>query len=182
MLTMTNPMPGGAIYYTTDGTDPRNVGGTIHGTPYSGPIEITAATQVKARVFDRVFLARRTIGARSLTRRSRFPDPFPVRITEIHYNPAAHPGVDAENMEFIEFTNTGSEAVDLTGLQITGFDASPYTFGSIVLAAGERIVVARDVAVFQSVYGTAINVAPTGFAPRNLSNGGESIVVHGPVV
>ena len=78
-------------------------------------------------------------------------------------------------MEFIEFTNTGSEAVDLTGLQITGFDASAYTFGSIVLAAGERIVVARDVAVFQSVYGTGINVAPTGFAPRNLSNGGESI-------
>jgi hypothetical protein len=101
---------------------------------------------------------------------------YPVRITEIHYNPAAHPGVDAENMEFIEFTNTSGAAVDLTGLQITGFDATPYTFGSIVLAAGERIVVARDVAVFQSVYGTAINVAPTGFAPRNLSNGGELIV------
>jgi len=63
--------------------------------------------------------------------------------------------------------------------------ASPhvYTFDSSrVLAPGERIVVARDPAVFQSVYGTGINLAATGFKfdGKNLSNAGERIVVRGP--
>jgi hypothetical protein len=57
----------------------------------------------------------------------------------------------------------------------------PYTFGSgINLAAGQRIVVARNPAVFQSVYGTSINLAATGFGGANLSNGGERITLSGP--
>jgi hypothetical protein len=176
-VTMTKPggSPGAAeIYYTLDGSDPRLEGGAANplAAHSAGPIsvDITETAQVKARIKNGAEWSALIDATFTL------PEPFPVRITEIHYNPAAHPGVTAENMEFIEFTNTGGVAVDLTGLQITGFDADPYTFGNIVLAAGERIVVARDVATFQSVYGTAIDVAPTGFSPRNLSNGGESIV------
>jgi hypothetical protein len=176
-VTITKPVgsPGAAeIYYTLDGSDPRLPNGTENplAEHSAGPISenIENTSQIKARVkngaeWSALIDATFTV-----------PSLFPVRITEIHYNPAAHPGVDAENMEFIELTNTGAVAVDLAGLQISGFDATPYTFGGIMLAAGDRIIVARDVAAFQQVYGTGINVAPTGFAPRNLSNGGESIV------
>jgi hypothetical protein len=69
----------------------------------------------------------------------------------------------------------------LDGVQITQFTATAYTFDSgISLAAGERIIVARSPAVFQSVYGTGINLAPTGYSTANLSNGGERVVLLGP--
>jgi hypothetical protein len=48
------------------------------------------------------------------------------------------------------------------------------------LAAGQRIVVARNPAVFQSVHGMGINLASIGYAAANLSNGGERITLIGP--
>jgi hypothetical protein len=66
-------------------------------------------------------------------------------------------------------------------VQITQFATPGYTFASgINLAAGERIIVARSPAVFQSVYGASVNLAPTGYATANLSNGGERIALIGP--
>jgi hypothetical protein len=50
-----------------------------------------------------------------------------------------------------------------------------------VLMPGERIVVARSPAVFQSVYGNTINLAPSGYFDSNLSNGGESVILRGPL-
>jgi hypothetical protein len=107
------------------------------------------------------------------------PGTLPLRIVELHYHPADYPGVtDDEDLEFIEVLNTGTVAVNLEGVQITLFSTTPYTFGSgLSLDAGERIVVARDPSVFQSVYGTGVNLAPTGYDPANLSNGGERIAL-----
>jgi hypothetical protein len=46
----------GTIYYTTDGTDPRQVGGTIQGTALSGSTELsltlTTSVTVKARAYN----------------------------------------------------------------------------------------------------------------------------------
>src|SRR4029079_2993521 len=64
--------------------------------------------------------------------------------------------------------------------QITQFSTTPYTFGNISLGAGQRIIVARTPAVFQSVYGNSINLAPIGYATANLSNGGERVALLGP--
>lgn len=98
-------------------------------------------------------------------------------ISEINYHPAEHAGIaDPEDLEFIEILNVGQATVDLSGMQITQFASSAYVFANgLSLAAGERIVVARNPAVFQSVYGTNIYLAPTGYGNANLSNGGESI-------
>ena len=99
-----------------------------------------------------------------------------VAITEINYHPAPHAGVaDAEDLEFMEFYNYGSQSADLSGRQITQFASTPYTFADgTTLAAGERLVVAKNPAVFQSVYGTTIRIAAAGY-DGNLSNGGEPI-------
>jgi hypothetical protein len=43
---------GGAVYYTLDGSDPRNVSGGVSGTLYISPIQLTADTTVKARVLS----------------------------------------------------------------------------------------------------------------------------------
>jgi hypothetical protein len=105
-----------------------------------------------------------------------------LRFTELHYNPAAFAGVaDRQDMEFIELFNTGSQTVGLGGVQIAGFDDSPYVFpAGLMLGAKERIIVPRNAAVFESVYGSGFNVASTGYSPRNLSNSGEQITLLGP--
>ncbi|MAT72712.1 MAG: hypothetical protein CMJ58_24800 [Planctomycetaceae bacterium] len=103
-----------------------------------------------------------------------------LAITEINYHPAEYAGIaDSEDLEFIELLNAGSQQVDLSGIQITQFTGTPYVFESgLSLAPGERIVVARSPAVFQVVYGTGPRIAPTGFGPANLSNGGETIALE----
>ena len=183
VATLTRPAtsPDGAeIFYTLDGSDPRLVGGAANpqaahaADPINIPID--AARQVKARirsgttwsaVIDVTFL----------------PEPFPVRITELHYHPANHPGVvDDEDLEFIEVTNTGSQPVSLNGVQITEFATTPYIFSSGQnLAPGERIIVARNPVAFQSVYGSGIRIAPGGYGTANLSNTGERVVLVGPL-
>ncbi|MCO6046872.1 lamin tail domain-containing protein [Aeoliella sp. ICT_H6.2] len=101
-----------------------------------------------------------------------------LAITELHYHPY-NPGlVDEDDQEFIEIKNTGSEPVDLSGVQIADFASEAYVFASgQTLAPGDYIIVARDVATFESVYGTDLNVALGGFGDRNLSNGGERITL-----
>lgn len=183
-VTITKPVgsPGAAeIYYTTDGSDPRLVGGNanpaaLHGT---GPltVDIDVAKQIKARIKNG------STWSPIIDATFTLPDLFPVRITELHYHPAEHPGVtDSDDLEFIELLNTGSQTVSLTGVQIAEFATPSYTFGAGVnLNAGQRIIVARNPAVFQSVYGNSLNVAAIGYGGANLSNGGERIVLLGPL-
>lgn len=48
-----NTGPPGGIYFTTDGSDPRLIGGAVNGASaqlYSAPVSLAAATHVKARV------------------------------------------------------------------------------------------------------------------------------------
>lgn len=174
-----NPTAPGKVYYTLDGTDPRLTGGALNpgAMEYTGPLTLSASTRVIARTLaagvwsaaeDRTFL---------------LTDPFPVRISELHYHPAPRAGVaDPEDMEFIELLNTGTHPVSLEGVKITQFSSSPYVFGSgITLGGGERIVVARSPGVFQSVYGTSIRLALNGYSTANLSNTGERIALIGPV-
>ncbi|HEY3391322.1 MAG TPA: lamin tail domain-containing protein, partial [Lacipirellulaceae bacterium] len=176
---LTMSAPAGAIWYTVDGSDPRAIGGGIRPTAlqYNGtPINITGGITVAARALSG--------GQWSALNEADFAtDVSNLRITEINYNPDAFPGVvDEQDIEFFEVLNTGSQAVSLNGVQIGGFANEPYTFASgLTLAAGQRIIVARDPAVFESVYGPGLNVAPNGFEPDNLSNSGELVTLLGPL-
>ncbi|HEY3391601.1 MAG TPA: CotH kinase family protein, partial [Lacipirellulaceae bacterium] len=175
--------PAGAIWYTLDGSDPREIGGATSPTAilHDGtPIEIPAGMTVRARA---------RVGSEwSALNEAAFITGAPanatnLRITELHYNPAAQVGVaDPGELEFIEFLNPSSERVSLADVQITQFAATPYTFDSdLSLGPGERMIVARNPAVFQSVYGTGMRVALVGYGGASLSNGGERIAVMGPL-
>jgi hypothetical protein len=104
-----------------------------------------------------------------------------LAITELHYNPATNPYGEAQELEFIEVLNTGTQTLDISGMQLTTFANDPYVFaGGLSLAPGQRIVVAKNPGAFQAVYGTGINLAPDGYGGANLSNGGETIVLATP--
>ncbi len=51
-VALNNPNNQGAIYFTTDGTDPRAPGGDIAGQLYGGPITVSQAQTLRARVRD----------------------------------------------------------------------------------------------------------------------------------
>jgi hypothetical protein len=176
----------GQIYYTLDGSDPRDATTKMPSASallYSGPIALDEGAEVSARIFVSANPGTSNDWS-AIVDAIFFPEiPFPVRITEVHYNPAPRAGVaDKQDMEFIELYNTSNQTVSLAGAQLSQFASEPYTFApGTSLGAGERMIVARSPAVFQSVYGTEINVASFGFGEANLSNGGERIVLTGPL-
>ena len=108
-----------------------------------------------------------------------------LRITGINYDPApvtalemAHPswnaGWTSQQFEYVEITNISAGAIDLTDVRFTkGID---YDFpAGTMLGAGARLIVAKNPVAFAVRYGTGLPLAPGGFDPDSLSNGGEQL-------
>ncbi|HWB03161.1 MAG TPA: lamin tail domain-containing protein [Verrucomicrobiales bacterium] len=102
-----------------------------------------------------------------------------LTLSEIHYNPE---GTGQGDNEFLEFKNTSTAPVDVSGVEIGG--AVEFTFpANSVLAPGEHIVVVKDAALFDARYRTATSpwyhagIRVAGAWSGSLSNGGETIVV-----
>ena len=165
---VTSASPGTLVYATTDGSDPRLPGGAINPaalmiTPPPPEFVVNGPAFIRMR-------ARRTIdGEWSALNEAAFftqgtvpADATNIAITEIHYHPAVAtppPG----NAEFLEFMNTGSVPVNLSGCWfLRGID---FVFPpSSVLAAGQRLVVSES----RFLNGT------------NLANGGERLTLVQP--
>ena len=105
-----------------------------------------------------------------------------LRITEVHYNPAAPAtpaelaaSTDKDDFEFIEVRNTTNDyQIDTTGCKfIAGVDV---TLGA-VLDELETGVIVRNVAAFQARYGTGPRIIGTYGPADSLSNGGETITL-----
>ena len=162
-LAISGAPAGGAIYYTTDGTDPRMRGGAVSGQSYTASFRIDRTTLVKAR-------ARSAAGQWSALTEAIFaaPDPPALAITEIHFNPD---GDDAT--EFVELQNLGATAIDLSGIHFSS--GLKFTFTSGTLAPGERLVLVRDATAFGDAYpGVTIGGV---FEDGALDNGGEQLVL-----
>jgi len=99
-----------------------------------------------------------------------------LRITELMFNPAEGLPYDNDDYEFIELQNIGAETLDLTGVRFAnGID---FTFPSYSLAAGEYVVIVKNLTAFQARYGTGVPIA--GVYDLNLSNNGEEMVLQLP--
>ena len=144
--------------------------GAIGGTPggvasgailYTGPVTLDASVQVKARAYSGG-----TWSALSDTVFSVGPVAESLRISEIMYHPAGDP-----NAEFIELTNAGAETINLNRVALTnGVD---FTFGNVELAPADYVLVVRDVAAFEALYGPDLPVA--GQFAGSLDNAGERV-------
>jgi hypothetical protein len=114
-----------------------------------------------------------------------------LRVTELHYHPAdptaaeANAGyTDANDFEFIELTNIGSQTISLDGVRleriVDGNDEQGVDFnfadGSIhELAAGQSVLVVEDLLAFQYRYGNQLPVA--GQWSGGLNNSSEMVTV-----
>lgn len=169
------------IYYTTDGTDPRQVGtGNAVGAVYSMPIPLSGYTQVKAR-------ARTAGGAWSALNEAWFiPSELPpVAISEVMYNPPSPASTNWNNddFEFIEIHNRGTGSVALAHMVLSG--QVHYTFTNGVLSSNQYGVLVANYSAFTNRYGTA-GIAVLGVYTGRLANSGGKIELkatpHGPTI
>jgi hypothetical protein len=103
-----------------------------------------------------------------------------LRISEIQYHPAnptpaealAIPGVSDNDFEYLELVNTGPTTLDLTNAAFV--EGIAFTFPSASLAAGARLIVAKNPAAFALRY-PASGVAVLGPYEGDLNNAGERL-------
>jgi hypothetical protein len=168
-LEMLHTNTSGAIFFTTDGSDPRLVGGTVSGAAqsYSGPIPITAPTIVRARVLTGTNWS-------AIIEHVFFPpqDFSKLLITELMYHPPGVGAIDSDEYEFVEVKNAGTNTLSLGGLRFNGIT---YTFQpNTTLAPGQFYLLARNAARFAEKHpGVAINGTYSG----RLDNGGETVAI-----
>jgi hypothetical protein len=144
------------LYYTVNGLDPRMVGGGVHPSAltYTGAVPVNGWTAtVRARV-------KKGTDWSALNEAAFSYNMAALRITEVMYHPAAPTSgtFDKDDFEYVELQNTGSVNLNLSGVRFRA--GIEFAFGSNVnLAAGARTVVVKNLAAFQSRYGTTIPVA-----------------------
>ncbi len=164
-LTISRP-PGdnGTLYYTLDGTDPREFGtGSVSDTAqtYTSAVTLNDTTIVKARLRNGSTWSALTEASFTLA------NPLGnLEITEVNYHPA--PNGDEE---FIEFHNTSNSTIDLTGLSFSNGLLFTFPDGT-VLGPNEYAVIVRDWTVFENRYPDA---RVLGVYAGSLDNGGERL-------
>ncbi len=138
-LAVSSVTAGAAIYYTTNGTDPRQaVTGNAVGTLYTAAVPLTVTGIVKARavtgtpgsgteIWSALTEAEFIVGTAASAAN--------LAISEIHYHPAT-----ATEMEFIELVNFSTGVIDLTNVHFTEGITYQFVDGTL-LTAGQRIVV-----------------------------------------
>jgi hypothetical protein len=83
--------------------------------------------------------------------------------------------VNDEQFEFLEIQNTGSETIDLTGVELAGGVSFSFTGSAVTsLGPGEYVLVVADLAAFAHRYESA-GLRIAGAYTGRLSNGGEEL-------
>jgi len=147
-LTMTNPNTGGTIFYTTDGSDPRDPGSLAYSTPLTLPTSATYRSRIlENNIWSALQSADLIAGTPA--------DITNLVITELYYN---EPGAIEDN-EFIELTNISDVEIDLGNLTFTAGLTFTIPLGT-TLAPGAPLV-----------------LRPTDYQ-GNLDNRGETITLN----
>lgn len=177
---------GGTIYFTTDGSDPRQLGGAIQSglSPYNGGFTLSPGrTTVKART-------RNGNTWSALTEAEFTVDLAPASasnlvISEFLYNPADPSAIesaggfnDKDDFEFIELLNiSNTDTIDLSNLAFTdGIDFQFSNASLTDLGPGQRVLIVSNRLAFEARYGAG-NHPVIGVYNGGLSNGGEQVTL-----
>ncbi|MBK1816435.1 lamin tail domain-containing protein [Luteolibacter yonseiensis] len=197
-LATTITVPAGTtVYYTTDGTDPRAVGGGIRpGVPSltsSGQITIPASMRLIARAYRTGSYATPATNWSGVAEATYLVDETyataaTLEVSAVNYHPleptaaetTAIPGVTDSDFEWIELKNISAAPVNLEGISfVKDAPVSSFSLPAYSLAPGQRAVIAKNLAAFQLRYGAtaASKVAATWSGYRSLDNGGAEITI-----
>jgi hypothetical protein len=157
LVTVSHPIYLATLFYTLDGTDPRD---STTARLYSSPITVTSPGLLRVvALYD---------GDASPVVTRDFRDaaePLGVYFSEIHYAPTN------TRSEFVELVNRSSAERDLTGVSLSGAVRYSFPAGS-KLAPGARLALVRSAPSFSATFPGA---AWAGVYNGNLADEGESL-------
>ena len=175
-VSLENPNSRGQIYYTTDGSDPRQPGGTVSSKALiaqnGSTLGVSGSMIFRSRILD----GQTWSPLKEVRFIAVIEDYSKLRITELHYHPAdlitGNDTVDGKDLEFIELKNTGKGAINISGITL---DTAVYHRipDGIMLPPKGFWVVASKPEEFYSYYG----MSPSGNYSGNLSNAGEYLLI-----
>ncbi len=173
---LNNPNGSGELYYTTNGTDPREIGGAISKSAKissNSSVSINSTTELNARVY----YYGQWGALKKVTFLKTNEDYSGLKVTELHYHPLDHiVGIDTtegKKLEFIEFKNTSDKSINIGGLVL---DSAVYYEFPIneILNSGEFYVISSKTDKFYEFYGMESSGNYKGY----FSNGGEEVLLH----
>jgi hypothetical protein len=179
-ITIKNTSDIGVVYYTLNGSDPRNIGGAINSNAMnfsSDSLNFIASSSliINARIkSDNKWGPLRKL---NILVPVSSEDYSYFKVTELNYHPAderlQNGTIDGDEFEFIEFKNTGTSCMNISGLTIDS--AIHYIVPpNIILAPHEYYVVARKPVKFFDRY----SMKASGNYSNNFSNSGEYVLVE----
>lgn len=168
MVSLSNPAGTGLIYFTIDGTDPRQPGtGVAQGLTYTAPFPVVQSIALKVRVLSNGQWSPLTEAVFITENKAR------LVISEIMYHPQDWQDLDDTVLEFIELANVGSEQILLNGYRFCNGITYSFPAGA-ALAPGARLVLVSNTTAFLRKYPT---VTPYGQYTGQLSNSGEHVAL-----
>lgn len=162
--------PQGTIYYTLNGADPRLAGGKISPSAiqYKTPIVLNN----NARIFARAYYNKTWSGPAAASFYTHIPT---LAITEIMYHPLASGTNSADDFQYLELMNTGTNTLNLAGIHFT--HGIEFAFTQSSLLPNQRLLLVQNRDAFQSRYGNNLNIG--GVFTNTLAHGGERLTLVG---
>ena len=168
----------GTIYYTLDGSDPRQAGGGIAPqarvwTPGAVTITNDLTLNIRARTAGGQWSALAQPGYLIASRRP--PSARDLLLTEVNYNP---PGND--EYEFVELYNASTNLLDLSGVSLSNAVRFVFPYG-YALAPGAFVLVVENSTAFAERYQTLASphyfsgLAVAGEWVGALANDGDTV-------
>jgi hypothetical protein len=136
---------------------------------FTSPLNLTDSIDIKARTLRSNAWSTLTHGAytQAAVRES-------LRVSELMYHPFDSGAPNDPNLEYIELLNTGDGPINPALVRFT--DGVQFQFPSMILGAGERVLVVRDWSAFAAHYDSDLPVV--GQYDGRLDNGGEWIEIR----
>ena len=189
---------GGNIYYTLDGSDPRNSGGGLSTKAIlykNSPILVRESIFLTARVQKNTH--RSLTGSNNPPLSSKWSGPIKnfysiaptpkkgdLVLSEIHYHPLdptpaemiIDPTLKSSDFEFLEILNNSEKTLNLSGLTISGEVRFSFLDGTDkTLKPEDRILIAGNAAAFARRYDS--NLPLIGEFNGKLNNGGGNLQI-----
>jgi hypothetical protein len=175
-IKIVNPNPYGTIYYTLNGADPRDTGNGVYSEALFGLADIQLVISKSSIINARILYNGEWSALEQVNFIKLIEDYSDLKVTELHYHPPDYitgtDTTDGKDLEFIEFKNTGKNAINLTGLILDS--AVYYRFPeNRLLAPKQFFVIVSKPSKFYDYYG----LIASGNHQGNFSNAGEEVLL-----